>query len=260
MSLRWRDSTHQRSYDVDVDTLTCTSVRKSLTETTVGLISEPGEPSCGGTRSVRVYLAAATAGAVSDQVGETSRTPRVLAGWRHPHQPAKGRHGEDGWLPALTLDRTPRFSVDGMSGTTLRRTGLRVAELAAAVGVSSDTVRYYERVGLLPAPARTAAGYRAYDGSAVDRLRFIQGAQRLGLKLSDIRDLLAIRDTGICPCEPAEQVLRRRLADLDAEMARLSSLRAEMVSMIEAMPADGCPPPAPGTWCPPTTKGGDPDA
>jgi DNA-binding transcriptional MerR regulator len=86
-----------------------------------------------------------------------------------------------------------------------------VAELAAAVGVNPDTIRYYERAGLLPASARTAAGYRAYDPAAVDRLRFIQGAQRLGLRLRDIRDLLAVRDTGECPCEPAEQLLRRRL-------------------------------------------------
>jgi DNA-binding transcriptional MerR regulator len=108
-----------------------------------------------------------------------------------------------------------------MSRPTTVPRGLRVAELAGAVGVAPDTIRYYERAGLLPPPARTSAGYRAYDPGAVDRLRFIQGAQRLGLRLRDIRDLLAIRDTGVCPCEPAEQLLRRRLAELDAEIARL---------------------------------------
>ncbi|HEV8173626.1 MAG TPA: MerR family transcriptional regulator, partial [Actinoplanes sp.] len=82
--------------------------------------------------------------------------------------------------------------------------GMRVSELAAAAGVAADTIRYYERAGLLPAPPRTASGYRAYDEDAVDRLRFIQGAQRLGLRLRDIADLLAVRDTGVCPCEPAE--------------------------------------------------------
>ncbi|NIQ53876.1 MAG: MerR family DNA-binding protein, partial [Gammaproteobacteria bacterium] len=60
------------------------------------------------------------------------------------------------------------------------------------------------------------SGYRSYDPGAVERLLFIRGAQRLGLHLSDIRDLLAVRDTGSCPCEPAEQLLRRRLAELDA--------------------------------------------
>jgi DNA-binding transcriptional MerR regulator len=128
---------------------------------------------------------------------------------------------------------------------------MRVAELASAVGVAPDTIRYYERAGLLPPPARTPAGYRAYDPGTVDRLQFIQGAQRLGLRLRDIRDLLTIRDTGACPCEPAEQLLRRRLADLDAEMARLAALRAQMVAMVDALPAADCPPPSPGTWCPP---------
>lgn len=126
--------------------------------------------------------------------------------------------------------------------------GMRVAELAGVVGLGPDTVRYYERVGLLPPPARTPAGYREYDASAVDRLQFIQGAQRLGLRLEDIRDLLAIRDTGACPCEPAEELLARRLAELDAQMARLAALRAEMVSMLDALPSDDCPQPTPGTW------------
>ena len=85
----------------------------------------------------------------------------------------------------------------------------------------------------------------------MDRLRFIQGAQRLGLKLRDIKDLLAIRDTGVCPCEPAEELLRRRLAELDAEMVRLSALREQMVSMVKALPTKDCPPPLPGSWCPP---------
>jgi DNA-binding transcriptional MerR regulator len=141
--------------------------------------------------------------------------------------------------------------------TTGARRGLRVSELAALAGVPPDTVRYYERAGLLPAPARTAAGYRAYDAEAVDRLKFIQGAQRLGLRLREIADLLSVRDTGVCPCEPAEQLLRRRLAELDAEMTRLAALRAEMVAMVEALPTAQCPPPTPGTWCPPSREGGD---
>ncbi|HEX6077897.1 MAG TPA: heavy metal-responsive transcriptional regulator [Micromonosporaceae bacterium] len=137
-----------------------------------------------------------------------------------------------------------------------RTPGLRVAEIADAVGVRPDTIRFYEREGLLPPPRRTPAGYRSYDNGALDRLRFIQGAQRLGLRLSDIRDLLAVRDTGSCPCEPAEQLLKRRLAELDAEMARLAALRAEMTGMLRALPSGDCRQPEPGTWCPPE-EGGD---
>ena len=142
-----------------------------------------------------------------------------------------------------------------MTATVVR--GRTVAELAAAVGVPPDTVRYYERAGLLPPPRRTPAGYRSYDDGAVDRMRFIQGAQRLGLRLADIRALLEIRDTGTCPCEPAGDLLRRRLGEVDAEIARLAALRTEMAAMAEALPAADCPPPSPGTWCPPT-RGGEP--
>jgi DNA-binding transcriptional MerR regulator len=133
---------------------------------------------------------------------------------------------------------------------------MRVAELAAAVGVGADTIRFYEKTGLLQVPARTPAGYRVYEASVVDRLRFIQGAQRLGLKLRDINELLAVRDTGVCPCEPAEELLRRRLAELETEMARLSALREQMVAMIEALPSQNRPPPLPGSWCPPENERG----
>ena len=139
--------------------------------------------------------------------------------------------------------------------TTVTLRGLRVAELASTVGVAPDTIRYYERAGLLPAPERTAAGYRSYDAGAVERLRFIRGAQRLGLRLADIRDLLEVRDTGTCPCEPAEGLLRRRMAEVDAEIARLVALRAEMAAIAEALRAAERPPSSPGGWCPPTEGG-----
>ena len=150
----------------------------------------------------------------------------------------------------MTLESTPRFSIVRMTTTVASGRGLRVAELAAGVGVRADTIRYYEKAGLLPLTERTPNGYREYDSTAIDRLRFIRGAQRLGLRLTDIRELLAVRDTGECPCEPAEHLLTRRITEVDAEIARLSELRAEMVAMRDALPAPDCPPPAPGTWCP----------
>lgn len=143
----------------------------------------------------------------------------------------------------------------GTDAGTDRRTGMRVAELAATAGLSPDTIRYYERTGLLPPPRRSAAGYRMFGPEALDRLRFIQGCQRLGLRLREIADLLAVRDTGVCPCEPAEQLLHRRMAEIDAELARLAALRAEVAAMAAALPAAGCPPPEPGRWCPPQDEG-----
>ncbi|WP_109471004.1 heavy metal-responsive transcriptional regulator [Ornithinimicrobium cavernae] len=134
---------------------------------------------------------------------------------------------------------------------------LRIGQLARAAGVSTDTIRYYEREGLLPAPERTSSGYREYGPGTADRLAFIQGCQRLGLRLTDIGDLLAIRDTGVCPCEPAEQHLRRRIAEVDAELERLTLLRAQMSAMVQTLPSDDCAPPPGSSWCPPHAEGGD---
>jgi DNA-binding transcriptional MerR regulator len=132
---------------------------------------------------------------------------------------------------------------------------MRVAELAAAAGVAPDTVRYYERSGLLAPPPRTPGGYRAFPESAVDRLRFIQGCQRLGLRLKEIGELLSIRDGGDCPCEPAADLLRHHIAEIDAEAARLATLRADLVRMVDSVPNGPCQDPAPGTpWCAPERR------
>ncbi|MGH3501379.1 MAG: MerR family transcriptional regulator [Nocardioidaceae bacterium] len=136
------------------------------------------------------------------------------------------------------------------AGTAEAREGLTVAALAREVGVTADAVRYYERLGLLPAPPRSRSGYRLYGYDAIDRLRFIQGCQRLGLRLREIAELLTLRETGKCPCEPAAELLRRRLAEIDVELSRLGALRTELESMVSRIPDVDCPDPSPGTWCP----------
>ncbi len=118
---------------------------------------------------------------------------------------------------------------------------LTVKKLAAEVGVKPDTIRYYERVGLLSPPARSDAGYRLYDETDVERLRFIRGAQRLGLRLGEIRELLEIRDRGRCPCGHTEALVRRRLSELDDEIARMKRLRSQLVRLAEAFPPGSCP-------------------
>src|SRR6266498_1898528 len=127
---------------------------------------------------------------------------------------------------------------------------MTVAGLASRVGVRPDTVRYYERIGLLPAPRRTAADHRRYDDSAVDLMRFIQGLQRLGLRLADIRQLVELRQTGACPCEPAASLVRQRLRELDEQIAELVRVRDELRQMADHIPGDDCPDPVPGTWRP----------
>jgi DNA-binding transcriptional MerR regulator len=128
--------------------------------------------------------------------------------------------------------------------------GMTVAALARRVGVKPDTIRYDERVGLLPPPPRTTADHRRYDNTAIDRLRFVQGAQRLGMRLADIRELLALRDAGQCPCEPAADLMRHWLAQIDEQISRLTALREDLQRFVAQIPADDCPEPQPGTWRP----------
>jgi DNA-binding transcriptional MerR regulator len=117
---------------------------------------------------------------------------------------------------------------------------LTVSTLGSRVGLSADTVRYYERLGLLPAAARTAAGYRQYGEDAIGRLRFIRQAQRIGLRLREIRELLAICDDGLCPCGHCEALLRQRMAEIDAKVAELQTMRAELARLVERYPAAAC--------------------
>jgi DNA-binding transcriptional MerR regulator len=124
---------------------------------------------------------------------------------------------------------------------------LTVSKLAEEAGTSADTVRYYERIGLLPETERSASGYRLYGDEAVDRLRFIKRAQRFGLRLEAIAELLDVRQRGLCPCGHTRRLLEDRVAELDDEMASLARLREDISRMLDELP-DG-PGPDPGWRC-----------
>ena len=106
-----------------------------------------------------------------------------------------------------------------------------ISALAGSLGLSPDTVRYYERLGLLPQAERTAAGYRVYGEKAVERLNFICAGKRMGLRLADIKELLDVRDRGQCPCGHTQDLVRRRLAEVEAEMQQLSAVREQLLDL-----------------------------
>jgi len=114
---------------------------------------------------------------------------------------------------------------------------LTVSKLAEQAGTSADTVRYYERIGLLPETERSASGYRLYGDEAVERLRFIKQAQRFGLRLEAIAELLDVRRRGLCPCGHTRRLLEEKVAELDEEVSSLSRLRADIASMLDDLPA-----------------------
>lgn len=110
---------------------------------------------------------------------------------------------------------------------------LTISKLAGEVGTSSDTLRYYERIGLLPEPDRTPAGYRLYGLEAVERVHFIKRAQRFGLRLEEIGELLAIRERGLCPCGRTRRMLEDKVSGLTEEMAALQRLRNDIQEMLD---------------------------
>lgn len=105
---------------------------------------------------------------------------------------------------------------------------MKIGELAGRLGVTTKTVRFYESIGLLPEPVRTASGYRDYADADTERLTFIKTAQRLGLSLDEIREIIAFRDRDQQPCGYVAELLRRQVDELDDRIREMRDLREEL--------------------------------
>ncbi len=108
--------------------------------------------------------------------------------------------------------------------------GLLIGELSQQVNLSKQTIRYYERIGLLDPPQRTNSGYRLYSNEEKERLEFIQKAKNFGLSLEEIKTLIELRTKGILPCASLERMLKQHLDDLDQHIAEMIALRQELAS------------------------------
>lgn len=106
-------------------------------------------------------------------------------------------------------------------------------EVARATGVSTDTLRHYERNGLLPAVPRTAAGYRRYSAATVERVLLIQRALVVGFSLADLKRVLGVRDTGGAPCAGVRDLVGERLDQLDRRIDELIALRKELRLLLQ---------------------------
>lgn len=113
---------------------------------------------------------------------------------------------------------------------------LNIGQLAQRSGTPRDTLRYYERVGLLAPTERSGSGYRRYDESAENRLAFIRRAQALGLTLAEIGDIINVADQGGVPCEHVQATLRDRLHEVDARIAELRQLRRGIAELLAKVP------------------------
>jgi DNA-binding transcriptional MerR regulator len=117
---------------------------------------------------------------------------------------------------------------------------VKIGELATASGVSVDTIRFYERRGVLPAAPRTASGYRVYTGASVARIRRARRLQSLGLTLDEVIGALRAHDQGHASCETQRWRLQAALGRIDARIAELARLRGDVRAALAACEAGSC--------------------
>lgn len=110
--------------------------------------------------------------------------------------------------------------------------GLTIGKLAAGTNTKVETVRYYERIGLLGAPGRSDGNYRVYDKAALGRLSFIRRARDLGFSLDEVRQLLDLSDDRSRSCVAVDELARTHLAAVDRKIDDLAALRRELDSLI----------------------------
>ena len=116
---------------------------------------------------------------------------------------------------------------------------MKIGELAQRAQVAIDTVRYYERQGLLPVPTRRASGYRSYDTTDVLRLRFVRRAKALGFSLAEIRDLLALSGRREDDMGDLKAVATEKLGAVEAKLAELTRMRDGLRTLVASCPGHG---------------------
>ncbi len=118
---------------------------------------------------------------------------------------------------------------------------MKIQELTKSTGISAKTIRYYEGIGILPAPARTENNYRRYTEQDVERLRLVAGARRLDLSLDDIQEIIALRDRREAPCRVLLERLEHKadeIAERILELKRLEHELRELYALGSTFPVD----------------------
>ena len=139
------------------------------------------------------------------------------------------RHGRS----LSSIDARRKFSLTRYRGIGFRVLNVRTGQLAQRVGVNLQTVRYYERRGLLPEPPRRESGYREYGPGSVEALRFIKRAQQLGFTLKEVEQLLHLASGGPDGCEDARTLADHRISDLETRIADLEAMRNSLERLLQ---------------------------
>lgn len=109
---------------------------------------------------------------------------------------------------------------------------LKIGEVSKRSGVGIETLRFYERLGVLGRPSRTESGYRLYDDATLERLDFIKRAQVLGFSLAEIAQIIAHKHAGQSPCAEVREIVRARLRELDQRMKEMQRYRKELAAAL----------------------------
>lgn len=133
---------------------------------------------------------------------------------------------------ALTPESIPGSRLPAVIGKGATA-GHRSGEIARRAGVSTDTLRHYERKGLLAKPRRLGNGYRVYPTEALDRVLLIQRALAVGFTLDELTRLFRARDRGQPPCREVRAIARRKLADLERQLEDLTRFREDLERLLE---------------------------
>ncbi len=115
---------------------------------------------------------------------------------------------------------------------------MTIGQVARHTGLDIETVRYYEREGLIPPPPRSTGGYRRYSADSIRRLSFVRQAKALGFSLAEIRELLSLSADSQASSHAVKQLAEQRLADIDSRIAALERMRAALVHVTGQCPGD----------------------
>lgn len=110
---------------------------------------------------------------------------------------------------------------------------MKIGQLARHLDLNTQTIRYYERIGLLPEPERTESGYRAYGPEDERRLRFVKNARSIGLPLGEVKEILALHERGEAPCAYVTKAIAHRAEEVERQIVELTEFKEELDGLRE---------------------------
>jgi MerR family copper efflux transcriptional regulator len=222
-----------------------------------GFASLSASPAKGLSRPRLAFTAGTLTTAVVEEIDpdaqDEPKEPRLVAisfnaqvalGADDPHQPADLRKLLVEPCQSSARGASPHDGVDPLvhyrvHTSPMNAPSLSIGEVARSAGVGVETVRFYEREGLVPEPARRPSGYRQYPPDTVRRIRFVQAAKKLGFTLKEIRQLLSLRVAAESTCADVRDLALAKLADVNAKLAALLRIRDALARLAASCTGEG---------------------